>query len=121
MSRPMTTTSPARPAPWSSLGRASRGYWKSPHIWTDGEAVVSNPKQERARSRADTKGDACACIGESRRLCTGKTGSMPRQRILYRRRTDDFPQRLVRFQEESVLPWSEIARRIGTYRHTVWR
>ena len=50
---------------------------------------------------------------------------MPRQRTNYRRRTDDFPddfpQRLVRFQEESGLSWSEIARRIGTYRHTVWR
>ena len=50
---------------------------------------------------------------------------MPRQRIDYRRRTydfpDDFPQRLVGFQEESGLSWSEIARRIGTYRHTVWR
>ena len=46
---------------------------------------------------------------------------MPRQRILYRRRTDNFPERLRRFQEESGLSWSEIARRIGTYRHTVWR
>ena len=50
---------------------------------------------------------------------------MPRQRILYRRRTydfpNDFPDRLKRFQEESGLSWSEIARRIGTYRHTVWR
>ena len=50
---------------------------------------------------------------------------MPRQRTNYRRSTygfpDDFPQRLVRFQEESGLSWSEIARRIGTYRHTVWR
>ena len=34
---------------------------------------------------------------------------------------DDFPQRLVRFQEKSGLSWSEIARRIGTYRHSVWR
>ena len=33
----------------------------------------------------------------------------------------DFPERLRRFQEESGLSWSEIARRIGTYRHTVWR
>ncbi len=50
---------------------------------------------------------------------------MPRQRIHYGRITygfpDDFPQRLVRFQEESGLSWSEIARRIGTYRATVWR
>ena len=26
-----------------------------------------------------------------------------------------------RFKEESGLSWSEIARRLGTYRHTVWR
>ena len=50
---------------------------------------------------------------------------MPRQRTHYSRRTyvfpDDFPQRLKRFQEESGLSWSEIARRIGTHRPTVWR
>ena len=49
---------------------------------------------------------------------------MPRQRINYRRNTyelpEDFPQRLRRFQEESGLSWAEIARRIGTYPHTVW-
>ena len=49
---------------------------------------------------------------------------MPRQRTHYSRRTyvipDDFPQRLRRFKEESGLSWSEIARRLGTYRHTVW-
>ena len=31
------------------------------------------------------------------------------------------PQRLERFQVESGLSWSEVARRIGTCRHTVWR
>ena len=50
---------------------------------------------------------------------------MPRQRIDYNRTTyqfpDDFPERLERFQKESGLPWAEIARRIGTYPHTVWR
>ena len=50
---------------------------------------------------------------------------MPRQRNRYSRRTyvlpEDFPQRLKLFQEESGLPWSEIARRLVTYRHTVWR
>ena len=49
---------------------------------------------------------------------------MPRQRTNYSRRTyvipDNFPQRLRRFKEESGLSWSEIARRLGTYRHTVW-
>ena len=34
---------------------------------------------------------------------------------------DDFPERLKRFQVESGRSWSEIARRIGTYRHTAWR
>ena len=50
---------------------------------------------------------------------------MPRQRTHHSRRTyvfpDDFPQRLVRFKEESGLPWAEIARRLGTYPHTVKR
>ena len=35
---------------------------------------------------------------------------MPRQRIHHSRETyglpDDFPQRLVRFKEESLLPWA---------------
>ena len=50
---------------------------------------------------------------------------MPRQRNRYSSVTyvlpEDFPQRLKRFQEESGLSWSEMARRLGTYRHTVWR
>ena len=50
---------------------------------------------------------------------------MPRQRIDYNIPTynfpEDFPERLKRFQVESGLSWSEIARRIGTYRYTVWR
>ena len=50
---------------------------------------------------------------------------MPRQRIRHSRETYevpvDFPQRLKRFQRESGLSWSDIARRLGTYRHTVWR
>ena len=51
--------------------------------------------------------------------------AMPRQRTHYSRRTyvipDDFQERLRRFKEESDLSWSEISRRLGTYRHTVWR
>ncbi len=50
---------------------------------------------------------------------------MPRQRTDYNRETYDFPadfeERLKRLQEESGLSWSKIARRIGAYRHTVWR
>ena len=50
---------------------------------------------------------------------------MPRQRTNYYRATydfpDDFAERLKRFQKESGLSWSEIARRIGAYRHTVFR
>ena len=34
---------------------------------------------------------------------------------------DDFQEQLRRFQEESALSWSGIARRLETYRHTVWR
>ena len=49
----------------------------------------------------------------------------PRQRTHYSRRTyvipDNFQERLRRFQEESGLSWSEIARRLETYRHTVGR
>ena len=48
---------------------------------------------------------------------------MPRQRIRHSRDIhelpDDFPERLKRFQEESGLSWSEMARRIGTYSYTV--
>lgn len=50
---------------------------------------------------------------------------MPRQRTNYSREDYPFPQnlpeRLERFQEESGLSWSDMARRLGTYRHTVWR
>ena len=50
---------------------------------------------------------------------------MPRQRTQYSRDIhvfpDDFQQRLKRFKEVSGLSWSEIARRLGTYRYTVWR
>ena len=50
---------------------------------------------------------------------------MPRQRNYYNRETyelsEDFPQRFKRFKEASGLSWSELARRLGTYRHTVWR
>ena len=58
-------------------------------------------------------------------MSSGKTGSMPRQRIHHSRSTyvfpDDFPERLKRFQEESGLSWSEIARRLGVYPPTLWR
>ena len=33
----------------------------------------------------------------------------------------DFPQRLKRFKEESGLSWAELARRLGTYPHTLYR
>ena len=50
---------------------------------------------------------------------------MPRQRIHHSRRAyefpADFPERLKRFREESGLSRSEIGRRLGTYRNTVWR
>ena len=52
---------------------------------------------------------------------------MPRQRIHHSRRTyffpEDFPERLMRFKEESGLSWSEMARRLRTYPLTIrrWR
>ena len=52
---------------------------------------------------------------------------MPRQRNNYDIQTynfpGDFPQRLVRFQQESGLSWAEIARRLGTGPETIrrWR
>ena len=50
---------------------------------------------------------------------------MPRQRIHHRRDVHqlpgDFPERLRRLHEESGLPWAEVARRLGTLPHTVWR
>ena len=50
---------------------------------------------------------------------------MPKQRLDHfiqpYQFTDDFSDRFKRFQKESGLSWSEIARRIGTYRHTVSR
>ena len=66
-------------------------------------------------------GGARAAVEEF--LC--KSRAMPKQRTIYFRKTyefpDDFPERLKRFQRESGLSWSEIARRIGTYRNTVRR
>ena len=50
---------------------------------------------------------------------------MPRQRIHHTRETHgfpvDFPERLVRFKEESKLPWAEINRRLGTHPYTMRR
>ena len=49
----------------------------------------------------------------------------PRQRIHHSRKTydfpDDFPQRLVRFKEESGLLWAELNRRLGTHPYTMRR
>ncbi len=50
---------------------------------------------------------------------------MPRQRIPHSREIhelpDDFPERLKRFKDQSQMSWSEIARRLETYRNIVWR
>ena len=50
---------------------------------------------------------------------------MPRQRIDHGRIVyvlpSDFPERLKLLQKESGLSWAEIARRLGTYHHTVGR
>ena len=48
---------------------------------------------------------------------------MPRQHTDYRRKTyafpEDFPQRLVRFKEESGMSQAETARCLSAYPHTV--
>ena len=50
---------------------------------------------------------------------------MPRQRISYIRETYvlpvDFHERLVRFKEESDLPWAELNRRLGAHPQTMGR
>ena len=48
---------------------------------------------------------------------------MPRQHIHHSRKTYDFPRLLVRFKEESGLPWAELHRRLGVDPETVrrWR
>ena len=52
---------------------------------------------------------------------------MPRQRTHHSRRTyvfpDDFPQRLVRFKEESGLSWAELNSRLDIHPETMrrWR
>ena len=50
---------------------------------------------------------------------------MPRQRTQHGRTVyvfpEDFPRRLRRFKEESGLPWTEIARRLGISPFTLWR
>lgn len=50
---------------------------------------------------------------------------MPRQRIRHigdnHELPNDFPERLKRFKKESGLSWSEIARRLGSFRPTVSR
>ena len=52
---------------------------------------------------------------------------MPRQRIHHSRITydfpGDFPQRLVRFKEESGLSWAELTRRLDIHHETMrrWR
>ena len=76
-------------------------------------------------SRTNKVDCQAVCIGEGADAPCGRNGSMPRQRINHSRRTKAFPEgfseRLKRFHEESGLSWSEIARRIGTFRPTVWR
>ena len=52
-----------------------------------------------------------------------KDPALCRDNAHHSRRTDDFPQQLVRFQEESGLPWAEPNRRLDTDPETVrcWR
>ena len=54
-------------------------------------------------------------------LADAETAHPPQQNHL--RLPPDFSQRLVRFKEESNLPWAELNRRLGTHPETVrrWR
>lgn len=50
---------------------------------------------------------------------------MPRQHVRHSdttyEYTEEFPKRFRSFRQESGLWWSEVARRLGTYRNTIWR
>ena len=83
---------------WNEPGRRScpdNGFAQLQE-WTDGGSVLASP--------------------------CGRTGQVPRQRIQHSRRTDDFPddfpERLVRFREES---WAELNRRLDPHPETVRR
>ena len=105
-----------------------------------------NPRRTRVSSRTASRGNnpgtARVLRGERHQAGGNKTGQapelpepartgfkgispMPRQRVHHGGSVyvfpEGFPERLRRFQRESGLSWSEIARRIGTYRHTVSR
>ena len=64
-------------------------------------------------------------VGESLQPSLRKDRTMPREPVDHGRIVyvvpPDFPERLELLQEESGLPWAEIARRLGTYPYTVWR
>ena len=72
-----------------------------------GQRIRPTPGVDRRRERP----------GES----LWKAGQMPRQRIQHSRKTDDFPERLVRFRVVSRMRWAEIARRLGAGPKTVRR
>ena len=90
------------------------------HMGSPGGAAVPPGKRIRPIPGVDRRRER---PGES----LWKADQMPRQRIHHSRRTyvfpDDFPERLVRFQEESKLPWAEINRRLDTDAETTrrWR
>ena len=63
-----------------------------------------------ASERAAGRGPCAPCLDSVHSTEEGPTNSLTTSRSA-----------LKRFQEESGLSWSEIARRIGTYRPTVWR
>ena len=90
-----------------------------------GERTDFGSPRPRFRPAAGCQGSQAAPAGEGSGAYCGRTGQMPRQRTNYSKITyavpDDFAQRLKRFKEESGLSWLEIARRLGTYRHPVWR
>ena len=106
-------------------GGSAAGY-RVGRLKSGGQSRGSNlSRTQKGRIQGRPGGAAASPDGSACRGLFGKDRAMPRQRIRRSRDPrefpDDFPERLKRFEEESRLSWSEIARRLGTYRNIVWR
>ena len=92
------------------------------------KAATLRQSEAVASPRAPGRADCGACAPHAVPLGVSvlrKDRTMPRERVDHGRIVyvvpPDFPERLELLQEESGLPWAEIARRLGTYPYTVWR
>ena len=120
-----------------------------PTSWRRPSAVRAGRGQRKKAAHMDREEEAAGALGQARRwppqglrdgLAAGacaphavppgvsvlrKDRTMPREPVDHGRIVyvvpPDFPERLELLQEESGLPWAEIARRLGTYPYTVWR